>query len=121
MTQDEAKRMAARRALEFVEDGMLLGLGSGTTSAIFIQELGERVKQGLRVQLEQSPFLNVLYDQQVNDELRLMGRSSERPLTSDVARDLCQRLGSKAVSCGSSRRTPTLLMPIYKSLRSEII
>lgn len=49
MTQDEAKRMAARRALEFVEDGMRLGLGSGTTSAIFIQELGARVKQGLRV------------------------------------------------------------------------
>jgi ribose 5-phosphate isomerase A len=49
MTQDEAKRMAARRALEFVEDGMSLGLGSGTTSAIFIQELGERVKAGLRV------------------------------------------------------------------------
>jgi ribose 5-phosphate isomerase A len=49
MTQDEAKRMAARRALEFVKDGMLLGLGSGTTSSIFIQELGERVKQGLRV------------------------------------------------------------------------
>lgn len=49
MTQDEAKRMAARCALEFVEDGMLLGLGTGTTSSIFIQELGERVKQGLRV------------------------------------------------------------------------
>jgi len=49
MTQEEAKRMAARCALEFVEDGMLLGLGSGTTSAIFIQELGQRVKQGLRV------------------------------------------------------------------------
>jgi ribose 5-phosphate isomerase A len=49
MTQDEAKRMAARRALEYVEDGMLLGLGSGTTSTKFIEELGERVKQGLRV------------------------------------------------------------------------
>jgi ribose 5-phosphate isomerase A len=49
MTQDDAKRMAARRALEFVEDGMLLGLGSGTTSTMFIQELGERVKKGLRV------------------------------------------------------------------------
>jgi ribose 5-phosphate isomerase A len=49
MTQDDAKRMAARRALEYVEDGMLLGLGSGTTSTMFIQELGERVKQGLRV------------------------------------------------------------------------
>jgi ribose 5-phosphate isomerase A len=49
MTQDDAKRMAAQHALEFVEDGMSLGLGSGTTSAIFIKELGERVKQGLRV------------------------------------------------------------------------
>jgi ribose 5-phosphate isomerase A len=49
MTQDDAKRMAARRALEYVEDGMLLGLGSGTTSTMFIQELGERVKKGLRV------------------------------------------------------------------------
>src|ERR1700722_18628286 len=49
MTQEEAKRMAARCALEFVKDGMLLGLGSGTTSTMFIQELGERVKHGLRV------------------------------------------------------------------------
>jgi ribose 5-phosphate isomerase A len=49
MTQDEAKRMAATRALEFVEDGMSLGLGTGTTAAIFIRELGERVRQGLRV------------------------------------------------------------------------
>ena len=49
MTQDEAKRTAARQALEFAEDGMLLGLGSGSTSRMFIEELGERVKQGLRV------------------------------------------------------------------------
>jgi ribose 5-phosphate isomerase A len=49
MTQDEAKRMAAQHALEFVEDGMSLGLGSGTTSAIFIKALGERVKGGLKV------------------------------------------------------------------------
>jgi len=49
MTQDEAKRMVARRAVEYVKDGMLLGLGSGTTSTMFLQELGERVKQGLRV------------------------------------------------------------------------
>jgi ribose 5-phosphate isomerase A len=49
LTQDEAKRMAAQHALEFVEDGMSLGLGSGTTSAIFIKELGERVRGGLKV------------------------------------------------------------------------
>jgi len=49
MTQEEAKRIAAQHALEFVEDGMSLGLGSGTTSAIFIKELGDRVKGGLKV------------------------------------------------------------------------
>jgi DNA-binding winged helix-turn-helix (wHTH) protein len=74
--------------------------------ADFVNTTGDSVfddtlKQGLRVQLEQSPFLNVLSDQQVNDELRLMGRSSEQPFTSEVARDLCQRLGRKAVLAGS--------------------
>lgn len=49
MTQDEAKLKAAQRALDFVQDGMSLGLGSGTTSSIFIRELGARVRQGLRV------------------------------------------------------------------------
>jgi len=50
MTQDEAKLKAAQHALDFVQDGMSLGLGSGTTSTVFIKQLGERVKQGLRVQ-----------------------------------------------------------------------
>jgi ribose 5-phosphate isomerase A len=49
MTQDEAKQKAAQRALDFIQDGMSLGLGSGTTSAIFIRELGARVAQGMRV------------------------------------------------------------------------
>ena len=46
---DKAKELAAQRSLEFVEDGMVVGLGSGTTATHFIKLLGERVKQGLRV------------------------------------------------------------------------
>lgn len=46
---DEQKRAAARRALELVEPGMLLGIGSGTTARFFIEALGERVAEGLRV------------------------------------------------------------------------
>jgi len=42
MTQDEAKRLVARRAVEFVEDGMVVGLGTGTTATLFIRELAER-------------------------------------------------------------------------------
>ncbi len=49
MTQDEAKLAVARRALEFVEPGMRVGLGTGTTATMFIRELGARVKDGLRV------------------------------------------------------------------------
>jgi ribose 5-phosphate isomerase A len=49
MSTDEMKRKAARAALDQVESGMRLGLGSGTTSEAFIDLLGERVRQGLDV------------------------------------------------------------------------
>jgi DNA-binding winged helix-turn-helix (wHTH) protein/predicted Zn-dependent protease len=57
----------------------------------------DSLKQGLRVQLEQSPFLSVLSDQQADEQLKLMARSAGERLTPDLARDLCQRVGSKAV------------------------
>lgn len=44
-----AKRQAAETALEWVEAGMVIGLGSGTTASIFVELLGERVRQGLEV------------------------------------------------------------------------
>jgi ribose 5-phosphate isomerase A len=46
---DALKRVAAQRALDFVKDGMLLGLGSGSTSELFALALGERVAAGLKV------------------------------------------------------------------------
>jgi len=49
MTQDEAKALVGKRAAEFVEDGMAVGLGTGTTSIMFIRALSERVKAGLRI------------------------------------------------------------------------
>lgn len=49
MSGDLAKFNAAQAALEFVKDGMIVGLGTGSTSAHFVKQLGERVRQGLRV------------------------------------------------------------------------
>ncbi len=43
MTQDDAKLLSAQRAVEFVQDGMAVGLGTGTTATLFIRELGKRV------------------------------------------------------------------------------
>jgi ribose 5-phosphate isomerase A len=42
MTQDEAKRAVAKRAVEFVRDGMVVGLGTGSTATLFIRELAAR-------------------------------------------------------------------------------
>jgi ribose 5-phosphate isomerase A len=49
MSADLAKFNAAAEALKYVKDGMVLGLGTGSTSAHFVRLLGERVRQGLRV------------------------------------------------------------------------
>jgi len=46
---DDPKYNAARAALDFIADGMIVGLGTGSTSAHFVRLLGERVKQGLKV------------------------------------------------------------------------
>jgi ribose 5-phosphate isomerase A len=47
--QDGPKRAAAVRAIEEVEDGMVLGLGSGTTAAFALEELAARIAKGLHV------------------------------------------------------------------------
>ncbi|WP_336294388.1 ribose-5-phosphate isomerase RpiA [Bartonella sp. CB169] len=49
MNVQQLKKMAAIKALEFVEDDMLLGIGSGSTVNEFIRFLGERIAGGLRV------------------------------------------------------------------------
>ena len=59
------------------------------------------LKQALAVDLEQSPFLNILSDRRVSETLKLMGRAPTEHVTADVARELCLRTGSKAVLGGS--------------------
>jgi ribose 5-phosphate isomerase A len=49
LNPDELKRAAAQQALDLVEDGMLLGVGSGSTAELFVELLGERVAAGLHV------------------------------------------------------------------------
>ncbi len=49
MSLQEQKRRAASRSLDFVEPGMVLGLGTGSTAAIMVELLGERVRAGLAV------------------------------------------------------------------------
>src|SRR6266536_5831619 len=49
MANDQEKEAAARASLRFVKDGQVVGLGTGSTAAFFIQLLGAEVKRGLNV------------------------------------------------------------------------
>src|ERR1035438_7114339 len=84
--------------------------------ADFINTTGDPVfdgtlRQGLSVQLEQSPFLSIVPEQQVQQTLQMMGQKPDAKLTPDIARELCQRTGSAAMLDGSITQigTPYLL------------
>ena len=61
----------------------------------------DTLKTALNVSLRQSPFLNVLSDSGVAKTLKLMTRPADTKLTPEMARELCQRAGSKAYIAGS--------------------
>ena len=76
---------------------VLADFDNKTGDAVF----DDTLKQGLSVQLEQSPFLDLVSDRKVNATLKLMGRHAGDHLTPEVAREVCQRTGSKAMLTGS--------------------
>jgi eukaryotic-like serine/threonine-protein kinase len=59
------------------------------------------LRQGLAVQLEQSPFLSLISEERIQQALRLMGRPADARLTPQIAREICERTGSAAVLEGS--------------------
>ena len=61
----------------------------------------DTLRQGLSVQLEQSPFLSMIPESKINQTLKLMSRPAGDRLTPEVTREVCQRTGSKAMLTGS--------------------
>jgi serine/threonine protein kinase len=76
---------------------VLTDFANSTGDAIF----DDTLKTALNVSLRQSPFLNVLSDSEVAKTLQQMTRPANTKLTPEVARELCQRAGSKAYIAGS--------------------
>src|SRR5271155_237809 len=74
--------------------------------ADFVNTTGDSVfdgtlKQALAVQLEQSPYLNLLPESRTREALRFMGRPADTRITNDVAREICVREGAKAMLTGT--------------------
>jgi eukaryotic-like serine/threonine-protein kinase len=74
--------------------------------ADFVNTTGDAVfdgtlKQALAVQLEQSPYLNIVPESKIREALRLMGKPPDERLTNDVAREICERQSIKAMLAGN--------------------
>jgi eukaryotic-like serine/threonine-protein kinase len=72
----------------------------------FVNTTGDAVfdgalKQALAVQLEQSPYLNILPQSRIEDALKYMGKPSGERITQEIGREICQREGVKAMLTGS--------------------
>lgn len=74
------------------------------------------LRQGLSVQLEQSPFLSLISDDRIQQTLRLMGQAPDARLTLQMARELCQRTQSAAVLDGSISQIGTRYLLTLKAV-----
>ena len=76
---------------------VLADFANSTGESVF----DETLRQGLAVELEQSPFLSLISDQRIRQTLGLMRQPPDTRLTPEVAREICERTGSAAVLEGS--------------------
>jgi tetratricopeptide (TPR) repeat protein len=76
---------------------LLADFANSTGEAVF----DDTLRQALAVHLGQSPFLDIVGDERINETLRLMGRTAGEHLTHDVAREVCQRQDVKAMIEGA--------------------
>jgi eukaryotic-like serine/threonine-protein kinase len=88
---------SSRPTLASSEQLLLADFRNSTGEAVFDGAL----KDALEIQLRQSPYLNIVPASQVRSTLQLMERSPNEPLSVAVARDVCERLGVKAIVHGS--------------------
>ena len=76
---------------------VLADFANSTGDAVFDGTL----RQGLSVELEQSPFLSLVSDDRIQQTLRMMDQKPDAKLTPEIARDICERVGSAAVLKGA--------------------
>lgn len=86
-----------RKVLTEKDTVVLADFTNSTSDSVF----DETLRQGLAVQLEQSPYLSLIPEDRIQQTLRLMNQAVDAKLTPAVAREICERTGSAAVIDGS--------------------
>ena len=117
---DALKRQAAEAALEEVRDGMVLGLGTGSTAALMIEALGRRVRDGLRVvgiptserSAEQAQGLGIElagFDRHAAIDLTIDGADEVQPGTLALIKGLGGALLREKIVASASRRMTVIV------------
>jgi serine/threonine protein kinase/Tfp pilus assembly protein PilF len=91
---------------------VLADFANTTGDAVFDGTL----RQGLSVQLEQSPFLSIVSDQRIQQTLQMMEQKPDAKLTPGIAQELCQRTASAAVIDGSIAQIGTQYLLTLKAV-----
>jgi eukaryotic-like serine/threonine-protein kinase len=94
---------------------VLTDFANNTGDAVF----DDTLTQALNVALNQSPFLNVLPESKVAETLKRMSQPDDAKITPELARDLCQRAGSKAFIAGSIASLGTQYVLGLKAVNCE--
>jgi eukaryotic-like serine/threonine-protein kinase len=89
---------SARRSLLNEKDTVVL---AGFTNSTGDPMFDDTLRQGLAIQLRESPYLSLISDQRIAHALRLMGHRPDAQLTPELARGICERTGSTATLEGS--------------------
>ena len=98
------------------KDTIVLGdLANSTSDPVFDGTL----REGLSVQLEQSPFLSLVSEEGIHQTLRMMGQPSNARLTPEITREVCQRTNSAAALDGSIALIGTRYTLILKAVNCE--
>ena len=100
-------------------------IGLGETDSLLVADFtnttGDPVfdgtlRQGLAVQLEQSPFLNLVSEDRIQRAQRMMGQPPDARLSPEVAREICERTASTAVLDGSIAQIGTQYLLTLKAV-----
>jgi ribose 5-phosphate isomerase A len=88
MNTDAQKRAAAARAVEFVRPGMRVGLGTGSTAKHFVEQIGERVRSGLKIIAVPTSEATLSDAKRCGIELTTLDQTPELDLTVDGADEI---------------------------------
>ncbi len=98
------------------KDSILIAQFANTTGEPVFDET---LTTALKVQLGQSPFLDIVPDDRVAEQLRLMSHPADQPVDTSTARHLCQRLGIKALLEGAISRLGSNYVVTLNALQCE--